>query len=109
MIPSFKYPDTCALSQGKQAARFVNSEQVALHKLRQLEIAASLKINVPARRINENVKGTRAITAGTDLRRSRYFGLSDGHWLRTQVAHDTEVAKEKMRDVLTRIRPLEHA
>lgn len=67
------------------------------------------EIGVSARRINEIVKGMRAITADTDLRLSRFFGLSDGYWLRAQVAHDTEIAREKMRDVLVKIQPFEHA
>jgi addiction module HigA family antidote len=33
--------------------------------------------NVPPRRINEIVKGMRAITANTALRLARYFGTSD--------------------------------
>jgi addiction module HigA family antidote len=67
------------------------------------------EIGVSARRINEIVKGMRAITADTDLRLCRFFGLSDGYWLRAQVAHDTEVAKEALADVLAKITPLEHA
>src|SRR3546814_1711663 len=65
------------------------------------------EIAVPARRINEIVKGVRAVTADTDLRLSRFFGLSEGYWLRAQVAHDTEVDREKMRDVLAKIKTLE--
>lgn len=38
------------------------------------------EIGVSARRINEIVKGVRAITADTDLRLARFFGLSDGYW-----------------------------
>jgi len=62
------------------------------------------EIGVPPRRINEIVKGMRAITVDTDLRLARFFGLSDGYWLRAQMAYDTEVAKEKMRDVLAGIK-----
>jgi len=36
------------------------------------------EIGVPAQRIGEIVAGRRAITADTDLRLCRYFGLSDG-------------------------------
>lgn len=67
------------------------------------------EVGVSARRINEIVKGMRAITADTDLRLCRFFGLSDGYWLRAQVAHDTEVAKDALADILANIRPLEHA
>lgn len=37
--------------------------------------------SVPARRINEIVKGERAISADTALRFARYFGTSDLFWL----------------------------
>ena len=40
------------------------------------------EIGVPAQRIGEIVAGRRAITADTDLRLCRFFGLSDGWWLR---------------------------
>ena len=60
-------------------------------------------IGVPAQRIGEIVAGRRAVTADTDLRLCRYFGLSDGWWLRGQVAYDTAVAKEALQSVLTNI------
>jgi addiction module HigA family antidote len=63
------------------------------------------EIGVPAQRIGEIVAGRRSITADTDLRLCRYFGLSDGYWLRAQVAHDTEVAHELLAGELERIRP----
>ena len=53
-------------------------------------------IGVPAQRIGEIVAGKRAITADTDLRLCRYFGLSDGWWLRGQANYDTAVARETM-------------
>src|SRR5690606_21802958 len=66
------------------------------------------EIGVSARRINEIVKGMRAVTADTDLRLCRFFRLSDGYWLRAQVAYDTEVAKDVLADVLAKITPFEH-
>lgn len=63
------------------------------------------EIGVPAQRIGEIVAGRRSITADTDLRLCRFFGLSDGYWLRAQVAHDTEVAHERLADELEKIRP----
>ena len=63
------------------------------------------EIGVPAQRIGAIVSGKRAITADTDLRLCRFFGLSDGYWLRAQAAHDTEVAQDELRDTLKRIRP----
>lgn len=45
-------------------------------------------IGVPPRRINEIVLGKRAITADTDLRLARYFGVSEGFWLGVQADYD---------------------
>jgi addiction module HigA family antidote len=63
------------------------------------------ELGVPAQRIGEIVAGRRAITADTDLRLCRFFGLSNGYWLRAQAAYDTEVAEEALADQLERIRP----
>jgi addiction module HigA family antidote len=60
-------------------------------------------IGVPAQRIGEIVAGKRAVTADTDLRLCRYFGLSDGWWLRGQAAYDTAVAKEALHKELATI------
>ena len=46
---------------------------------------------VPAQRIGEILKGRRSITADTDLRLCRFFGLSNGYWLRAQIAYDIEI------------------
>jgi len=63
------------------------------------------EIGVPPQRIGEIVAGRRAITADTDLRLCRFFGLSDGYWLRAQAAYDTEVAHALLSDELERIQP----
>jgi addiction module HigA family antidote len=63
------------------------------------------EIGVPAQRIGEIVAGRRAITADTDLRLCRFFGLSDGYWLRAQAAYDTEVAARQLAKELRRIKP----
>jgi antitoxin HigA-1 len=67
------------------------------------------EIDVPAQRISEIVAGKRAITADTDLRLCRFFGLSSGYWLRAQAAYDIEVAERQMGPVLRRIRPWSRA
>ena len=63
------------------------------------------EIGVPAQRIGDIVAGKRAITADTDLRLCRFFGLSNGYWLRAQVAYDTEVAAEALAKTLAKIKP----
>jgi addiction module HigA family antidote len=67
------------------------------------------EIGVPAQRIGEIVAGKRAITADTDLRLCRFFGLSDGWWLRLQADYDTEVAKASLAKTLAKIRPWKEA
>lgn len=59
-------------------------------------------INVPPRRINEIVHGTRAISADTALRLSRYFGTSERFWMNLQNRYDIEVQKDRLGDALTR-------
>jgi addiction module HigA family antidote len=63
------------------------------------------EIGVPAQRISEIVAGKRAVTADTDLRLCRFFGLSKGYWLRAQAAYDTEVAETVLSAALKKIRP----
>ncbi|EAQ76464.1 HigA family addiction module antitoxin [Synechococcus sp. EJ6-Ellesmere] len=53
------------------------------------------------------VKGRRAITADTDLRLCRFFGLSDGFWLRMQGSHDLKLAKQVLANVLPAIEPIQ--
>ncbi len=63
------------------------------------------EIGVPAQRIGEIVAGRRTITADTDLRLCRFFGLSNGYWLRAQAAYDTEIAEVALAEQLKRIKP----
>ena len=67
------------------------------------------ELAVPAQRISEIVAGKRSITADTDLRLCRFFGLSNGYWLRAQAAHDTEVAEQSLASELKRIKPWQAA
>jgi addiction module HigA family antidote len=72
-------------------------------KLSQSALAHAL--GVPPRRINEIVLGKRAITADTDLRLARYFGLSDGFFLRLQNDFDLMERRRKIGAVLKGIKP----
>jgi addiction module HigA family antidote len=63
------------------------------------------EIGVPAQRIGDIVAGRRSITADTDLRLCRFFGLSEGYWLRGQARFDTETAKESLAIELAKIKP----
>lgn len=63
------------------------------------------EIGVPAQRVGDIVAGKRSISADTDLRLCRFFGLSNGYWLRAQAAYDTEVAERSIGPKLGKIRP----
>lgn len=52
--------------------------------------------SVPARRINEIVRGQRAISADTALRLARYFGTSERFWVNLQSHYDLELEKERL-------------
>src|SRR3990172_5025663 len=53
-------------------------------------------ISVSPRRINEIVHGTRAVTADTALRLSRYFGSSERFWLNLQAQYDLDVERDRL-------------
>jgi addiction module HigA family antidote len=67
--------------------------------------ALARAIGVAPRRINEIVLGKRAITADTDLRLARYFGLSDGFFLGLQNDFELMEQRRKLGDDLRKIRP----
>ena len=56
----------------------------------------SKSLSVPARRINEIVHGTRAITADTALRLARFFGISERFWLNLQATYDLDVERDRL-------------
>ena len=69
------------------------------------QTALAHAIGVPPRRINEIVLGKRAITADTDLRLARYFGLSDGFFLGLQADYELMERRRQIGGVLKAIRP----
>lgn len=73
------------------------------HGLSQNALARA--IGVPPRRINEIVLGKRTVTADTDLRLARYFGLSDGFFLGLQADYDLMQRKREIGGAIAAIRP----
>lgn len=53
-------------------------------------------IRVPQTRISAILAGDRSITADTGLRLDRYFGLSDGWWVRVQMDCDLRRAQREL-------------
>ncbi|QND83793.1 HigA family addiction module antidote protein [Chromobacterium vaccinii] len=68
------------------------------------QYALAKAIEVPPRRINEIVKGQRAITPDTALRLGAFFGVEPEFWINLQSHYDMEQAKDKMSEVLDRIK-----
>ena len=62
-------------------------------------------IGVPSNRIHDIIRGRRGITADTDLRLSKFFGLSDGYWLRLQNAFDLMEARRELGKTIRKIPP----
>jgi addiction module HigA family antidote len=59
-------------------------------------------ISVPPRRINEIVRGKRAITADTALRLARYFGTTPRFWLNLQAQYELDIETDRLGDRLDR-------
>ncbi len=68
-----------------------------------------LAIAVPPNRIHAIVRGNRDISADTDLRLCKFFGLSEGYFLRLQNAYDTMEARRKIAPQVARIKPYQNA
>jgi addiction module HigA family antidote len=66
-------------------------------------------IGVPPRRINEIVLGKRAVTADTDLRLARYFGLSEGFWMGVQADFELSERRRQIEADLANIEPRHRA
>lgn len=67
--------------------------------------ALARALHVPPRRINEVVLGKRAITADTDLRLARFFGMSEGYFLGLQANFDLMERRRQIEDQLETITP----
>ena len=68
----------------------------------------ALSLGVPATRMGEIVKGSRAITPDTALRLARFLGTTPEFWIRLQARYELEMAKDKLSAVIERtVRPYE--
>jgi len=57
-------------------------------------------ISVSPRRINEIVRGLRAVTADTALRLGKYFNISPQFWLNLQSHYDLEIETDTLAKIL---------
>jgi addiction module HigA family antidote len=67
--------------------------------------AVARAVHVPPRRINEIVLGKRAMSADTDLRLARYFGMSEGFFLGLQADYDLMQRRREIEGDLSTIEP----
>ena len=67
--------------------------------------ALARAILVSPRRINELAQGKRSVTADTDLRLARYFGVSEGFFLGLQADYDLMERRRKIGSDLVAIKP----
>lgn len=81
----------------------LNSDFLETLNLSQYSLARA--IGVPPRRINEIVKGKRAITADTALRLACYFSVSEFYWLELQSQYDAARTKKVIAKDLGKIQP----
>lgn len=63
-------------------------------------------IFVPPNRIHQIVKGQRRITADTDLRLTKYFGLTQGYFLRFQEDYELRIARRNIAGEIDKIQPI---
>ncbi|MGH9616378.1 MAG: HigA family addiction module antitoxin [Acidobacteriaceae bacterium] len=79
----------------------LRTEFMQPHKLTAYRLAKELCVSVP--RVNDIVRGRRAISADTALRLGIYFGLPAQFWLNLQNDYDLRTAAKSR--VLAKIRP----
>ena len=69
------------------------------------QTALARAIDVPPRRFNEIMLAKRAITADTDLRLARYFGMLEGFFIGLQTDYELMERRRAIGDKLKSIRP----
>ena len=66
----------------------------------------AMQLQVPVTRVNDIVRGKRAITADTALRLARYFGTTPQFWMNLQANYDLELTQDaRGPEIAERIRP----
>ena len=80
--------------------------QEFLEELKIKDKDLSLAIDISPRVIENIIQGKSSISADIDLRLSRYFGLSEGYFLRLQNAYDLMEARRRLGEDLNHIVPL---
>ena len=66
--------------------------------------ALAKAIEVPPNRIHAIIRGTRKVTANTDLRLCKFFSLSSGYFLRLQVDYEIMETNRQIKTELQHIK-----
>jgi addiction module HigA family antidote len=66
--------------------------------------ALAKAIGVPPNRIHAIIRGIRRITANTDLRLCKFFGLSNGYFLRLQIDYEIMETNKQIKTELRHIK-----
>ena len=67
--------------------------------------ALALALRVPVTRVNDIVRGKRAITADTAMRLARYFDSTAEFWLGLQAQYDLRIAAENESRIRSEVQP----
>ena len=84
-------------------------EVLALEFLEPMNIsqnALAKALGIPQNRLSDIINGKRGVSADTDLRLCKYFGLSDGYFIGIQMDFERIAAKRKLQKELDKIIPL---
>jgi len=68
--------------------------------------ALAKALGIPQNRLSDIINGKRGISADTDLRLCKYFGLTDGYFTGMQMDFERIAAKRKLKKELEKITPL---
>jgi addiction module HigA family antidote len=71
--------------------------------------ALAKALGIPQNRLSDIINGKRGVSADTDLRLCKYFGLTDGYFSGMQADFDRIAAKRKIFDDLKKIVLLQNA
>jgi addiction module HigA family antidote len=87
-------------------------EVLALEFLKPMNIsqnALAKALGIPQNRISDIINGKRGISADTDLRLCKYFGLTEGYFTGMQMDFERIAAKQRIQKELRKIIPIKVA
>jgi antitoxin HigA-1 len=87
-------------------------EVLALEFLELMNIsqnALAKALGIPQNRISDIINGKRGISADTDLRLCKYFGLTDGYFTGLQMDFERIATKQRIQEELKKIIPIKVA